>query len=643
MADLSACHVSDLLGLAVSIYIDAAAKCTDEPLERERDLLTIRSRVKHEGLSFLTITLPTLGKDFDLCLSKGRIDSTDFRSFKKFGKAPAFLRGFFSRVFDEKGGIHNEPCIAAIEGIRQIAYSFKKLRVACSPKRVCKAMAEYVKIEHVFDVPISQVNRQTFNKVVGLVWNPVFAFDSDIVSRAVPRHGPGSVAEKLSSNAKWKWQRWHERLDKYFPILDFAFANADARLSEEFEKVSLVDEAEEQPVRVIPVPKTLKTPRIIAIEPVCMQYAQQALSKELIKILETYELTSGHINFRDQRVNRRLALSSSKDGKFATLDLSSASDRVPLDLASSMFNSNPDLKGSILACRSTKAQMPDGEIISLRKFASMGSALCFPIEAMYFYTICIIGLLRWQNLPLSMESIRKVKSMVFIYGDDIIIPTDASDIVMHTLQEYLCKVNVRKSFTKGNFRESCGMDAFAGHVVIPTYVKALLPHDKRDAQALVSTLEASNLFYKKGYWQTSATLLRYVESTIGNLPIVGEQCAGLGKISFQRHLTVERLNKVLWRPEVRTSVVHTRKRMDKLDGYGALLKCLLRLDDCQCIPSTKGVNLSIKPDPVLVLDQKIKGKGWVARPMRAPRITEHLEYSVRRGDVTLKRRWVTPY
>lgn len=93
-------HESELLEVAFCVYKDAVAKCTDVTLD-VRDLLTLKSRFEDEGLSFLTITLPTFGKDFDLSLAQGGIDSTLFRSFKKRAKAPAFLQGFFSHIFDE--------------------------------------------------------------------------------------------------------------------------------------------------------------------------------------------------------------------------------------------------------------------------------------------------------------------------------------------------------------------------------------------------------------------------------------------------------------------------------------------------------------------------------------------------------------
>lgn len=605
-------HASELLELATAIYKDAVAKCTDVTLD-VRDLLTLKSRFKHEGLSFLTITLPTLGKDFDISLSRGKIEPDLFRSFKKRLNAPAFLQGLFARVFDEAGRIQHEPCVAAVEGIRQIAYAFKKLQIPCSPKRTAKALTKFVLAERIFDVPLESGDVEDFLHVSRHLWGSVFG-SNDLLSNAIPKHGPGATAERLSGNAKFLMRRWHDRLEPYFPVLDTAFANADARLDPEFEKVTVVDETDEQPVRVIPVPKTLKTPRIIAIEPVCMQYTQQALSGEIYNLIERHPFTRGHINFRDQSVNRERALSSSATGESATLDLSSASDLVPYELAIRMFDVDPDLKGAVSACRSKKAQMPDGEIIPLRKFASMGSALCFPVEAMYFYTICVVALLEKRNLSVTLPNIYSVSREVYVYGDDIIVPTDDSDDVIRTLQKYYCKVNVRKSFASGNFRESCGMDAFLGEEVTPTYVRRVPPDNMRNTDALVSWTATSNLFYRKGYWRTASALLERVERIVGKLPIVGPQCAGLGKESFQNVVSIGRWGSRYQVPEVKTWIPSPVYRRDVLDGSPALLKSLLGLE------------------------RKTPQK-WDADPID----DKHLQRTARHGAVALKRRWTRPY
>lgn len=621
-------HVSNLLELAICILKDAAAKCT-VTLD-VRDVNTLTSRIEHEGLSFLTITLPTLGQDLEKALAAGQIGSRQFRSFRKNRKAPAFLRGYFSRVFDEKGRIYDEPCVEAIGCIRQVAYAFKKLQVPCKPERVRRALAQFVVDERIFEVPILQGDFDDFCQVSRCLWGNVFGSEISLLSSAIPKHGPGATAERLSGNAKYLMQRWHDRLEPYFPVLDTAFVNANAMESPEFEKVKIVEEHEEQPVRVIPVPKTLKTPRIIAIEPVCMQYAQQALSEQIVSLLESHDLTRGHVNFTNQQVNRDLALSSSSDERFATLDLSSASDRVPYAIAIRMFDSNPDLRDAISACRSKTAQMPDGELVPLSKFASMGSALCFPVEAMYFYTVCVVALLRKRNLPLTLPHIETVCGEVYVYGDDILVPTNEAVYVSETLQKYYCKVNATKSFLSGKFRESCGMDAYDGREVTPTYIRRTPPRNKRSASELVSWVATANLFVKKGYHRTAEALFQRAEALLGKLPEVGEQFAGLGRIvQSGEPVSVHKWHKTFQSPRVKAWVGEPVYRFDPLDGYPALLKSLL--------------SLARKPEVVIERDRRAPALVRAAEQLAVPFDEGNLRRTARHGALALKRRWILPY
>lgn len=257
--------------------------------------------------------------------------------------------------------------------------------------------------------------------------------------------------------------------------------------------------------------------------------------------------------------------------------------------------------------------MPDGSIQDLKKFASMGSALCFPVEAMYFYTICVAALLEKRNLSVTSPNVALVGRDVFVYGDDILVPTNESEAVMRALHKYYCKVNVHKSFVEGNFRESCGMDAYMGEEVTPTYVRQVRPHNRQDAKALVSWVATSNLFYRRGYWRTSALMLKVCESILGELPIVGDKCAGLGKVSYQRWVSSERFSRSYHVHEVKTWVASPVYRTDELNGYGALTKCLLSLE--------------AKSDNTDIADSDEK----------------HLARTARHGAVVLKRRWVRPY
>lgn len=563
-----------------------------------RDLETIRSRVEEEGLSFLTITLPSFAKDFERSLEQGFIDSNQFREFRKWRRIPAFLRGILSLIFDSETGrilnyetcsLHPTPISTLVDCTRQICLAFKKMEFVCTPKRVQKALDDFVQCEQSFEMfSLQGEEQESFLRVSSLLWDNIMARIE--LSNIVPRHGPGATAEGVSGNRKFQWQYWHERLNSYFPFIGYAYPNLDMyaypegvdkdspRL-EELELVQFLDEDQEIPVKVTPVPKTLKAPRIIAIEPCCMQYAQQGIRKALYSAIESSRLTRGHVNFRDQEINQDLAISSSKTGLLATVDLSEASDRVPHDLAIRMFDGNPDLRDAIDACRSTKAKLPDGTIIGpLKKFASMGSALCFPVEAMYFYTLCVKALLELQNLPVTRRNAFRVSREVYVYGDDLVIPSRYATTILDHLQKYNCKVNTSKSFWIGKFRESCGVDAYDGDEVTPIYCRKPFPRNRQQAAELISHVSTANSFYKKGMWRTSSFLFQKVERILGPLPYVSGDSACLGRYSYLGFRSIERWNRNLHSLEVRGWIPRPVYRTDILDGYGAFQKCLSMLE-----------------------------------------------------------------
>jgi len=617
-------HVNDLLDLATAVYKDAEAKCLTQSLG-QRDLVTIRSRVKDEGLSFLTITLPQLGQDFERSLDSGCIAPGSFRSFRKRLKIPAFLQGFFELVFDSSTGrILHEPDVLAIECVRQLAYFFKKIELPCAEQRNEKAFRSYVQSEHDLSVALDQVDIDRFTDLCHHLWGDLLPYKLCLEDTS-PKHGPGSTAERISGNQKYVPLVWHDRLEPYFPLFHNAFSSESAIGSAEFENVTIVEAQKELPVRVITVPKTLKAPRIIALEPVCMQYTQQALSKLLMKILQSGKVTGGHINFKDQTINQRLALETSMSGESATLDLSAASDRVPLSLALNMFDSVPDFRDAIEACRSMQAELPNGDVIPLKKFASMGSAMCFPVESMYFFTLCVMGLLESRFLPVNVINIAKVSKDIYVYGDDLIVPTDSVSNVIGCLQKYYCKVNSTKSFWNGNFRESCGMDAYAGVSVTPTYLRQVPPSNRSSVKSLLSWVATSNPLYERGYWRAAALMLNRCQTILGKLPIVGERSSALGAISFQRLHSVERWNAGLQVYEVKAWVGSPSYRPDNLGGYGALLKSLLSLEAHIDSGSRDGGNQCTRFDDFSISD------------------SDHLSRTPRHGAVTLKRRWTRPY
>jgi hypothetical protein len=619
-------HESEQIEVLHCIYRDACSKCTADVSDL-RDLMTIESRVNSEGLSFLTISLPNFCKDFERCLAAGHIEPSAFPGFRKTGAIPAFLRGMLVQLFDQETGRLfdvQSPCESddshvVVEAVRQICRAFTKLESPCTPKRVAKAIAGFVQTERdLSEFTVDNELHTKFSDTARFLWDICLSgFDP---AECIPKHGPGTTAEGVSGNGKYSWQLWHERLEPYFPFLENAYS-VSASLENEFNIVSFAPVGKELPVKVAPVPKTQKGPRIIAIEPCSMQYVQGSIQSWLYARVESARMSAGHVNFTDQSINRQLALDASASQEYATFDLSDASDRVPLSLVETMFKAacgeSSLLWDSIMACRSDHATLPDGTILGpLKKFASMGSALCFPVEAMYFYT-CVVECLLWvQGIPVTRESVYDVSRSVYVYGDDIIIPRTNAVAVLNRLALYNCKVNFNKSFWNGNFRESCGMDAYCGQEVTPTYIRKFMPQDRRQSDVFISLVETANHFYKRGYWRTADRLFEKIERHLGSLPYVGDDSSVLGRFTFLANShtwtvfnSQSRWNDLYQRFEVKGWVEKPAYRTDELRDYAALQKCLLKL---------RSRAFTFDPQP--------------SDPL-------HLERTARYGVATLKRRW----
>jgi hypothetical protein len=543
-----------------------------------RDWETITHRSKYEGLSFLTITLPTFCKGFERSLDIGKVDPAFFPSFKVRGGLPEFLRGFLGQIFDRSSGLLlDEPSVTAIFFVRQITLMFKKIEIDCSKRRVDVAFRNYIKCEQDVESWTKNVSSELiarFDNACGLLWGPTL---SDIDRKVYeghlePYHGPGSTADRILGNQKFDFRSWTERLEEYFPSSEFCIPNWG--FYDSLSSIDILEPGREPPVRVVTVPKTLKTPRIIAMEPVHMQYVQQGIMRLLVDALEKNDFLSDAIGFTDQTPNQRMAREASRTKRLATLDLSEASDRVSNLLVERLFLPFRTLAGAIQACRSTTADVPGHGIIPLSKFASMGSATCFPVEAMVFLTIVFGAWLKTLSSTPSRGRIQRFLESVRVYGDDIIVPVDLVRHVVEDLNLFGLKVNHDKSFWTGKFRESCGGDFYDGHDVRPTYVRSMLPTQRGDVQEIVSTFSLRNQLYKSGMWRT----VRHLDSLLERfapLPAVSETSPALGRHTFLP-VKGEKMCEKLHRPLVKAYKVVSRPPISPITGVGALLKFFLK-------------------------------------------------------------------
>jgi len=390
----------------------------------------------------------------------------------------------------------------------------------------------------------------------------------------VPKHGPGKTADKVVGNNKFIVKTWTRRLEEnFFPSADFIIPNYG--FSDDLLDVTYLEPGDEPPVSVVCVPKTLKTPRIIAMEPAHMQYAQQALMELLVSKLEASKVLGRMIGFLDQTPNQELARIGSKTGNYATLDLSEASDRVSLRLVTHLLLNVPVLSRAVMSCRSKAASVPGFGVLPLAKFASMGSALCFPIEAMVFLAIVFVGIQKELKRPLVSKDLKMFHGNVRIFGDDIVIPSIYVPSVIESLETFGLKVNTTKSFWTGKFRESCGGEFYDGTSVKPVRLTMLPPNHRQQASEFVAFASQRNQLYELGCWDT----VRHIDNVIGGLapfPVVGRDSQAIGRISFLSSYDVGKQCPRLFKPLVKALTVVSKIPKSPLGGYGALMKFFLK-------------------------------------------------------------------
>lgn len=319
--------MKSLMLLLQHVLDDIQGRCR---ISTARDLKTIASRVEHEGDEFLTITLANFGKDFERSLDSGSIEPHQFLGFKKTAALPSLFQGLLGLVFDRASGVLlDEPDTEAIRALRQVTLMWAKIKEPCSDARNAKAIEGFIKCEQELNdldaKEVSFARRNRLHRIFQILFRDVLQEIEEhvVYGTLVPRHGPGRTVDILFGNEKYNMSEWTVRLDKVFASSDYLIPSY--RYWEHLQTVSFLEPGEERPVKVTLVPKSAKTPRLIAIEPTCMQYTQQAVKEKLVESLERKtNLSSFFVGFEDQVPNQVLARKGSQDGSLATIDLSEA-------------------------------------------------------------------------------------------------------------------------------------------------------------------------------------------------------------------------------------------------------------------------------------------------------------------------------
>lgn len=579
------------LGLYSNLVEDIADACLLPSSEVKRDLEEIRYRCTKEGFSFLTKTLPMLGKALDRALLGVEPFAVPLTFRKERGwETPELFRCLWRMVFDEEGRLRVQSyeaskedfgllVIASVRALRQLLYYLYKLEMPVSQKLQEETLAGFERVDGELTkfclIPNSDYLRRASEMMNNVFWK----FDyRDIV----PQHGPGAVATKEKNHEKHSFSRIYSSIERIYPFTDY-FAYSLGDVCDNYRRYGSLESREAGTTKVILVPKDSRAPRIISCEPLEYQWIQQGLGRAIMAWLERHKVTKGRINFSSQAINRRLALESSADQRWVTLDMKEASDRVGLELVRNLFRLTPGLLDALQATRSPEAMLPSGRAIRLEKFATMGSCLCFPIQSVVFFVLAVCAIR-------SMYGVRRQTALdsVYVFGDDIIVKRKYYKALLQLMPTVGLRFNDGKCCTDGFFRESCGCDAYLGVDVTPLRLKKVWCHHRVDTSSIEAFLDHSNMAYARGYKRVAALTSSLVEGKTGPLPILPMELGKRGYFALNRPVSTfhvgscrTRYNRNLQRMEIRAWTSLTPEITVNSDAWSMVLR---RMKSSQEIP-----------------------------------------------------------
>lgn len=353
-----------------------------------------------------------------------------------------------------------------------------------------------------------------------------------------PKFGPGAVAERGVRGIRSKSEnlRFDSTIDELFysgphnieALLEgrsrpyYAFVPDDSMWQDAGIKSSTTAE-----LRF--VPKDVTKSRSIAMEPNTFMYHQQGVMKSLLRCMRKTKARR-FVNIQDQQRNADLARYGSVTNRIDTIDLSSASDSVHWKLVEGIFPE--DVRKYLFGTRTSRVRTPDGETITVNKFAPMGSALCFPVQCLVFTTVVIYAAIQaasskapgevmdiaspfFRDIDRTIDRLFRVEPGLRIrqrrddaaswytvqgfyepgavYGDDICVDSSLTQHVTHLLETLGFEVNHSKSFTgASSFRESCGGFFLWGHDVTPLRFQVVRSGETLSSNTIASYIPMVN-------------------------------------------------------------------------------------------------------------------------------------------------------
>lgn len=222
---------------------------------------------------------------------------------------------------------------------------------------------------------------------------------------------------------------------------------------------SVEQDPDQWTVQPITVPKNAKRRRVIAPEHVWRQVEMSPLAQMFdhnMAISSVRDSKYPVILLHNQSVSRtaaKLSADPSSYRRYATIDLSHASDSVSEALVRTIFCEHA---GDVCKYVARYLRVGKKRVVKYL-YSTAGSKLTFPVESIVFASIAYTATELHSVFSNGLTMLRPI-----VYGDDIMVDERCAELCIEILEHFGFKVNISKSFSAGNFKESCGVESWMG-------------------------------------------------------------------------------------------------------------------------------------------------------------------------------------
>lgn len=269
-------------------------------------------------------------------------------------------------------------------------------------------------------------------------------------------------------------------------------------------------------VAVKPVPKSWKSPRLIAPEAAVPNWWLTGARKALYRAFPKKD----SFDAENQDINRLACYEASLNWDshhvYVTIDHSSASDSIPYYHARDMFPEG--LMSFIDDFRAKEFTLPilGKQRFFLRTFLTSGNPLTFMLEGIFFLALAEVATEITATYYWCIPTDDFLKPLVF--GDDVLLDARVFDTYVSIAELIGLTINVDKSFDgKSRVKESCGVEYLCGADTATLYWPRNEITD--DLDSLQSLVSLEQRLYRD--FPDQATWLTYVVR--GITPVTGTE------------------------------------------------------------------------------------------------------------------------